>query len=149
MFEGNLDRHGKPFLEDFAIPPYFTEDLFSLVGEKTRPPYRWFLVGPERSGSSLHKDPLGTSAWNTSLQGHKLWIFVPPKTPKALAKGEKYRKKGEDNEAIHFYSRVLPRMKKDQAFVGMQVLQRPGDTMFVPGGWWHAVLNLDNTIAVT
>jgi len=54
-------------------------------------------MGPERSGSNVHLDPLETSAWNTSLQGHKLWVLFPENIPKFVVKGKAFRGKGYDD----------------------------------------------------
>lgn len=43
----------------YCIPACFQEDLFDILGDQ-RPDRRWLIVGPERSGSSFHKDPNAT-----------------------------------------------------------------------------------------
>ena len=160
VFDSAFDERNvsASILNDFTPPRYFTDDLFHLLGEDKRPPYRWVAIGPERSGSSLHVDPLATSAWNALLFGVKRWVLFPPSAPKSLVKGESLKERGEDNEAITYFVRVLPRIREEERrraraglpLLGMrEVMQYPGETIFVPGGWWHAVLNLTDTIAVT
>lgn len=51
-------------------PECFGEDLFAVLGAQ-RPNSRWLIVGPERSGSTFHKDPNATrSVNNIALSSH-------------------------------------------------------------------------------
>lgn len=51
-----------------------------------------------------------------------------------------------------WFTQHLPRIRKEVERQGHEVLefvQQPGETVFVPGDWWHTVINVENTIAVT
>ena len=149
----------REIVPDYEPPRYLKKDFFcELLGEKKAPPHRWFLIGPKRSGSEVHQDPLGTSAWNTSVCGHKRWVLMPPGPgiTKKLVRGEHLLEKGEDDEAIQYFDKILPRLKAQEGPTGtnritefIEGVQYPGETIFVPGNWWHGVQNLDLTIAIT
>jgi len=109
------DKHAKSMLQDYRVPTYFRDDLFRFVSESRRPPYRWVLVGPERSGSCVHIDPLATNAWNTLLHGQKRWVLFPPHVPKHIVKGRGLIRSDEDDEAIHYFMTILPRIKRKAA----------------------------------
>lgn len=110
-------------IKNFDVPKYFTEDFFKYAGEKRRPPYRWFLIGPERSGSTVHQDPLSTDAWNTSFTGYKLWVCFPNRIPKAIVKGKQYRPPTEDDEAINYFAKMLPEIIKNEGAQNLGVMK--------------------------
>jgi histone arginine demethylase JMJD6 len=136
-----------------------TDSFFILFLAPFRPPYRWWLLGPKRSGTCVHIDPLATSAWNTLIVGQKRWVLFPPHVSKSIVKGSGLVRSDEDDEAVHYFSFILPRIKRKASmlkgipkykdFCCFEFTQNAGETIYVPNGWWHAVLNLTDTVAVT
>ncbi|KAF8821196.1 histone lysine demethylase JMJD6a [Cardiosporidium cionae] len=152
LFESAVEERisTSKLLKDWQVPDVFPFDLHGLLGEEMRPPYRWFCIGPKRSGSSIHIDPMGTSAWNALIQGYKWWVMCPSGTDKTIVKGKHLWKEGEADEAIVWFDKILPRIKATYPQVKfLEVVQKAGEVIFVPPGWWHAVLNLNDSISCT
>ena len=122
-------------------------------------PSRWLLVSGLGTGSGWHVDPLNTSAWNALISGRKRWAMYPPEVgappgvPRdvgTLASGDAAAR-GQGWWGItaphrlslksrEYFSTTLPNLPSS-ARRPLQCMQRAGDTIFVPSGYWHATLN--------
>jgi histone arginine demethylase JMJD6 len=134
IFDEDFGGEETKLEKDYQIPKYFQEDLFALVG-KRRPPHKWIVIGPARSGTGIHVDPLGTSAWNALVHGHKRWVLFPPYADPVQIKPRGARGYGS-GEGIAWFHEVLPRFSdKEARDMGMMdFVQHPGECVFVPGG---------------
>lgn len=128
-------------------PNCFGLDLFELLGTE-RPAHRWLIIGPARSGSTFHKDPNATSAWNAVLQGAKYWIMFPPTVDVPGVYVSKDQSEVTSPLSIaewllefHEEARRLPEC--------VEGICRAGEILHVPSGWWHLVVNLESGIALT
>ena len=131
-------------------------DLFSLLGE-IRPDYRWLIAGPARSGSCWHKDPNLTSAWNAVTQGSKYWMLLPPKTvPPGVYvtedESEVTAPASLSEWMLDFYAETKAKHGRRECGGDGQLIEgvcHAGEVMYIPSGWWHLVINLDDSVALT
>eukprot|EP01065_Artemidia_motanka_P027216 TRINITY_DN3243_c0_g1_i1.p2 TRINITY_DN3243_c0_g1~~TRINITY_DN3243_c0_g1_i1.p2 ORF type:complete len:473 (+),score=130.51 TRINITY_DN3243_c0_g1_i1:43-1419(+) len=154
LFDKAADARGNTpmaeLLREYWAPAVFGEDLNGCLDGASRQQFRWLLVGPRRSGTAVHIDMMGTNAWNTLISGAKRWALWPPDTPEAVVRGDGlFPRSGEGNEASNYFFQALPRLRRKHPGRCIEVTQLPGEAMFVPQGWWHAVVNLEDSVAVT
>lgn len=148
LFDKGFADKAPSLRRDIEVPACFEDDLFSVLGTD-RPDHSWLIWGPARSGSTFHKDPNGTSAWNAVTSGSKKWILYPPHI---LPPGVHASPDGAD--VVSPVSLVEWFLKfYDQTHQGhsrpVEGIVRAGEVLFVPQGWWHLAMNLEETVAVT
>ena len=134
--------------KEYEAPKLFQQDLFTTFGA-CRPDHAWLIIGSQRLGSTFHKDPNYTSAWNTAIAGRKVWVMFPPGVcPPGVSTDED---ESEVTSPVGIAEWVLSGFYNDavnlpEALIGITF---PGECMYVPSGWWHTVINLDESIALT
>lgn len=128
-------------------PECFGPDLFEVLGHE-RPAHRWLIIGPERSGSTFHKDPNATSAWNAVIRGSKYWIMFPPhvQVPGVYVSSDS----SEVTSPLSIAEWLLAFHEEARQVPGcVEALCKTGEILHVPSGWWHLVVNMEQGIALT
>lgn len=199
LFDKTFGETNPYILQQYNYPKHFSKCYFQQYCQKP-PPFRWFLIGPQRSSSSFHQDPLSTCAQNMLTQGLKKWVMYPPHiTPPGIiastdklqvtapfnsiewyinfykyCKAKDYINKPEfddinnndktnnvdaddnvnnnNNPAIIKYDHITDYPKQCSHYSQyrpVEVIQRPGECVYVPSTWWHTVINFDYGVAVT
>ena len=127
-----------PMESHYNVPEYFSCWYKAIDSNKRRHNLSWLYIGGAHTFSNVHLDIWDTSAWNAVLTGCKLWLFYDENQKDFLYEGK----------VNPFY----PDMEKfpEFQFANPKIcLQRPGDIVFTPSGWWHAVYNLEAGISLT
>jgi histone arginine demethylase JMJD6 len=130
-----FEQDAPELLADYTRPPYL-RSLFE--GVASPPPLRWIYMGPAGSATALHLDVVATSAWNALFSGTKRWLLFPPRDGPRLEPGQLYAFQ-PGPEGLPWPEGTRP----------LACVQRPGEIVFVPSGWWHQVENLTPTVSLT
>lgn len=103
---------------------------------------RWFLwVGPAGTITPLHHDE--NIIFHTQIKGRKKWKLISPMDTPNL-----YNHKAVFSEVDIFNVDYVkfPLMRNVQV---IETIVEPGETLFLPLGWWHAVEALEPSISVS
>ena len=80
----------------------------------------------------------------TLIEGLKRWVLFPPNTfPDAI-----HMQEPQIPSVIWFRDHYEHALEQFSG-AAVEVLQRPGETVYVPAGWPHLVLNLELSVAIT
>jgi hypothetical protein len=121
-----------PLLQDIGTLPDFC-DRAELAQRSS------FWFGPAGTHTPLHHDTL--MLLHTQVVGRKRWRFISPlETPRLYNHFQVYSPIDLDH----------PDLARYPSFAGVRVLDvvvEPGETVFLPLGWWHQVSALDVSLS--
>ncbi len=112
-----------PVLTGFKLPEALNPNLTHIAPTRTH-----LQLGPALSGSAMH---FQRDTWNLLIYGQRRWFLYPP------------------DRAMYLTQSVWAWWQEERGGAAWECVQHPGDMVFVPGMWSHAVINLRESVGIS
>lgn len=124
-------------MKDFKLPSFLGEDLFHRMPKSLKYDRNWLFFSHPYVDTPAHVDTLYTSAWLTMIEGSKKIRMIAPE------------------HTVHFQNLSNLEDKKELEYCEknnipiLETIIKPGDFLFMPGGWLHHVTSFEKNILLT
>ncbi|KAF9425943.1 JmjC domain-containing protein 4 [Podila epigama] len=135
-----------PTFHAYETPEIFRDDWmneFWTRRDDMDDDYRFVYCGGDSTFTPFHADVYRSYSWSANICGVKKWTLFPPGQEHLFK--DSLHNNVYDIEDTERNARQFPDFEKAKRFV---LFQKPGETLFVPSGWWHQVQNIGDTISI-
>lgn len=134
IFQNGIARSHPELTGDFDQHPDIVKQIPQAVGFQSagESAGKQFYLGPKDTGAQPHTH---NHAWNMMAYGRKLWYMWSPDAA--------FYTTIPSRPYIDRFVRQLPTNERP-----MSCIQEAGDFVYVPAGWGHTALNLEDSIGI-
>ncbi|KAI8058144.1 hypothetical protein BDF22DRAFT_602600, partial [Syncephalis plumigaleata] len=128
----------------YTPPDLFADDWLNRYWDQRKDvddDYRFVYMGGNGTWTPLHTDVFQSFSWSANICGRKRWTLFPPTEKRHLM--DQHEQLVPDIRCVD--TRRFPTFKQARSIV---FIQEPGETFFVPTGWYHQVENIGHTISI-
>ncbi|KAJ1728414.1 hypothetical protein LPJ72_005487 [Coemansia sp. Benny D160-2] len=137
----HLSKHA---YDAYEVPAPLSDDwldLFYSQHPELNDDYQFCYMGGDGTWTPFHRDVYWSYSWSANICGTKRWILVPP--------GQEPLFTDALNNTVYnlldYDDTQFPRLHELHT---LEVVQRAGEIVFVPSGWWHQVHNIGDTVSI-
>ncbi|KAL7409999.1 hypothetical protein BDY24DRAFT_418319 [Mrakia frigida] len=110
--------------------------------------FKFVYLGSPNTTTHLHRDVYSSNSFSTNLLGRKRWTLFPPSHSHLLRRFPDLPRSQLISDVREVDKSVF-RGWEEARKKAVVVIQEEGETIFVPGGWYHQVENLPSSSSPT
>lgn len=131
-------REMLPEYEFYETPYCFASDwLNEYLLDHGEDDYMFVYLGREGTWTSFHADVFSSYSWSTNIFGVKKWLLLAPKEEQKLK-----------DSLGNLPFRISEELLDEKEVKYYNILQKAGEAIFAPSGWYHQVQNVEDAISV-
>lgn len=134
LAEWKFEHSSSDLKNIFLVPQHFSYDLIEQIPINLRFSRRWIFIGHPGVFTPAHTDSFSLSAWLTMVWGSKTIRLISPKNVELLGR------------ISDLFSSDVTEFDKSLIY---EATLNPGDTLYIPGRWFHHVRNIDKNFMIT